>query len=35
MANATDLLRQNRKDEIWRKYCGFLVIPQTPIPMGF
>jgi hypothetical protein len=24
MANATDLLRQNRREEIWRKYCGFL-----------
>ncbi len=24
MATATELLRQGRKDEVWRKYCGFL-----------
>ncbi len=24
MATATELLRQGKKDEIWRKYCGFL-----------
>ncbi len=23
MANATELLRQGRRDEIWRRYCGF------------
>lgn len=24
MATATELLRQGRRDEIWRKYCGFI-----------
>ena len=24
MSTATELLRQGRKDEIWRKYCGFI-----------
>ena len=24
MAAATELLRQGKRDEIWRKYCGFL-----------
>jgi protein-S-isoprenylcysteine O-methyltransferase Ste14 len=29
MPNATDLLRQNRREEIWRRYCGFLDLSVT------
>ena len=24
MATAAELLRQGRRNEVWRKYCGFL-----------
>jgi len=24
MTSASELLRQGRRDEVWRKYCGFL-----------
>lgn len=24
MATAAELLRQGRRDEVWKKYCGFL-----------
>lgn len=24
MATAAELLRQGRRDEVWRKYCGFI-----------